>query len=89
MDDVALPSFRELNMFAFKLPVIAIYFNTSDYPNKYIARVFESLPTPIPKRYILIKDTLSEIETDIIENLNMILINRDSTDDPHIIECFI
>lgn len=46
----------------FRLPIIAVYFNTSDFPDKYIARIWD-LDTPT--RFAVIRDTLEGIHDTI------------------------
>lgn len=67
------------------VPIIAIYYNTSDFPGLYVARLFDiNKPTP----YMVKAQTMEEL----YERLplgNMVKIQRAPCDDPVIVETWI
>ncbi|MBQ8559070.1 MAG: hypothetical protein IJ439_03695 [Tyzzerella sp.] len=75
-------SIKELDLSGLKLPVIAIYDHPKDYPEYYVARVFD---TDRPTDTIILKDTLAAVQEDIRDNTNMIFFNRGADDDKCIV----
>lgn len=67
-----------------KVPMITIYFNPSDYPFQYVARLFN---VNIPTQYCVVADTYNEILEYIPENMHPI--TRSPSDDISIIETYI
>lgn len=66
------------------IPMVVLYENPSDFPGKFVARLwFLNRPTP----YAIIKDTLKELEEEIPHA--MIPLNTHFTDDPVIIQTYI
>jgi hypothetical protein len=71
-----------------RLPLICIYENPIDYPNKMVARLWEiSKGKRIPTGYISIGNTLEDVRKSIPSG--MVCIPRHEKDDPKIIECWI
>ena len=60
---IQVNSFTELDIRSIDCPIIAVYINPKDYPENVVARIF-SLDKPT--NIILIRKTLDEIRTDII-----------------------
>lgn len=85
--DVVLDSFIDFNFawYVSNLPVICVYYNTADYPGKYVARIFD---VTIPSHYIVIKNTLEEIRKAIPKN-RFKRFKRNDEDDPVIVESYI
>lgn len=77
-------SFKEIDLSSYKMPIITIYKNTSDFPNRFAARLFNFSE---PQSYIAIKDTLEDARNTI--PLNMVRLGRHDNDDPHIVEVWI
>lgn len=77
-----ITSVKELDTSNLKVPVIVVYEHPSDYPQYYVARVFD---TDKPTDTIMLKDRLSEIQDDIKENTDMIFFLRGAADDPCIV----
>ena len=85
--DVILDDFIDFN-FGWEvsyLPVICVYFNTVDYPGKYVARVFD---VTIASNFVVVKDTLDEIRKAIPKN-RFRRFARNDKDDPVIVESYI
>lgn len=67
-----------------KMPLIVVYNNPEDYPNKYVARVWDvNRPTVL----VAVADTLEEIREAIPQD--MYNIGRTPQDDPCIVEVWI
>lgn len=67
-----------------RLPMISIYNHPDDYPDKYVARVWDANE---PTRFITLADTLEEIRATIPPNMTRL--NRMQGDDPCIVEGYI
>lgn len=67
-----------------KLPLITIYDNASDYPNKFVARLFIM---DKPTRIVAIADTLEAIRSTIPEGLYRM--DKDKYDLPSIVETYL
>jgi hypothetical protein len=62
LDSKELKSFREIDLSQFDFPLITIYFSPDDFPDKYVARLFDmDKPTP----YYVWKWSLSMLEVEI------------------------
>ena len=67
-----------------EIPVISVFFNTEDYPGKFVARLFDrGAHTPL----ITTADTLEELREKIPSN--MVKMDRHPKDDPCIVEVWI
>ena len=85
--DILVDDFKDFN-FAWEvsnLPIICVYYNPSDYPGKYVARVFD---VTVASKYVVVKDTLEEIRKAIPKNRFKRFVRRDN-DDPVIVETYI
>ncbi|MDR1630064.1 MAG: hypothetical protein LBS36_07630 [Oscillospiraceae bacterium] len=67
-----------------KVPLICIYKHPKDYPDKYVARLWDR---NIPTQIMATSETLEGIREKIPEG--MVRLNRDATDDPVIVETWI
>ena len=66
-----------------RCPIIVIYDKPSDYPNYFVARLFNfSKPT----KMIILKDTLEELRETIPSS--MVWFERFNKDDEKIVECY-
>ena len=70
-----------------KLPIITIYKSPKDYEGKYVARLFDILPSAKPLKYIVIRNSLECIRECI--PLNMTNLGRFEKDDKCIVESYI
>ena len=67
-----------------KMPIIAIYQNSIEYPGKLAARIWTtSAEGPWPTNYVVIRDTLKELRESL--PANMIGFTRDPQDDPSLV----
>lgn len=69
----------------FSFPVITVYQNPADYPDKYVARLSDAHSGPTV--HMLLKDSLEEIREAIPKIFYRQ--DRDPLDDPRIIETWI
>lgn len=60
--DKQVQTFEQVDFRLMKMPVIAVFYNTSDYKGKYIARLFD---IENPMNIIVLKNTLEEIRAAI------------------------
>ena len=70
-------SMREVKFDVMRNPAIAVHEKSNDYPDKYVAEVFDMEELT---GEIMIKDTLEELQKDIEENTDMMFFPR-GTDD--------
>lgn len=84
--DIQLDTFKKLPLRKMvKVPIIAVYKNPTDYPDKYVARLWD-----IGKKatyYIVVRDSLDEIRSEI--PLNFQRIPPHINDDPVLIETWL
>ena len=64
------------------VPVIAVYKSPKDYPDKYVARLFD---LDMPTRFVFVADTYQEL-IDRIPVQQLTRMDRDVRDDPAIVE---
>lgn len=69
-----------------KFPIIVIYRHPEDYPDKYVARIFDITQ---PTDAVVIKDSLQELQKDISRNMSKTFLPRDEKDDPCIVGSWI
>jgi hypothetical protein len=85
--DILIENFDEI-ITGCNLPIICIYFNTRDYPDKYVARLFDILNgKPQASRYITLGYSLEVIRNTLPEYMTNL--NRNTMDDEKIVECWI
>ena len=71
-----------------KMPMITIYNKPTDYQKKYVARLFlVSSGIVEPKNYIVLADTLEELEAKM--PIDMTFIPRQEKDDPKIVGVYL
>ncbi|PGK52030.1 hypothetical protein CN918_30025 [Priestia megaterium] len=66
------------------MPLIAVFFNTADMPNKYIARIFDK---DKPTNIAVVKDSLEEMRSIIPAGLTCI--PRKEDDHPTVVEVWL
>lgn len=92
MNNIVIPDFSkiDLNQFASKtdMPLIAVYHNPTDYPNKHVARLWTTgRGGPRATLYIVIRDTLEDIRATI--PAGMVCFNRDPSDVLSLVETWL
>ena len=75
-------SIREVDFSGLKVPFVAVYGHPDDFPDKYVARIYE---LDRATDTIMVKETLEEIETDIKEHTAMTFIPRGTADVPSLV----
>lgn len=80
--DKRVDSIKEVNLNDYEMPMIVVYDHPKDYPDNYVARVFD---VGNPTNAVIVKDDVDEIQQDIRENTDMIFFPRDAKDAPHIV----
>lgn len=84
-NDIIINSFYDIDIYSnIVMPIITVCYNTTDYPSKYTARLFN---LDKPTNIITIADTLDEIRNKIPYTLNRLM--RDTNDDVVIVESYI
>lgn len=73
----------------FSLPIAVVYQNPDDYPDKYVIRIHESIPSPKATNFFSVHDKYEDCETELKAAGFLIKIPRDNSDDPCIIESWI
>ncbi len=67
-----------------QVPIICIYEHPSDYPDKFVARLYDLTH---PTRYVVLTDTLEEARKAVPGE--MFCFPRDQKDDPVIVESYL
>ncbi len=77
-----IESFKEVDWSGMEFPITAVYKHPSDYPQHYVARIFD---VDRPTDTFMLKNTLYEIEADISEYTRMDFIPRFAQDIPALV----
>jgi hypothetical protein len=73
-----------------ELSLWTVYDNPSDYPGKFVARLFTITKAgPKPTENIIICDTLEMIRTIMLTQMHLTLLTRFPDDDPKIVEVWL
>ncbi|MGE5438114.1 MAG: hypothetical protein ACM3O3_12950 [Syntrophothermus sp.] len=83
-EDVQVTNFNEVLDKCNKMPIITIYYNTTDYPKQYAARMFNISE---PTEYIAISESLDGIRNTIPNS--MVRLERCEYDDGCIVEVWV
>lgn len=86
--DRQLVSFRQADFSNMSLPMITIYDHPLDYPNAYVARVWEA-KTLTPTNVVVCKKNLEELRKDIQAAGFLVRIDGKVEADPVILETWI
>lgn len=71
-----------------KMPMITIYDKLTDYPKKYVARLFLVSKGIVENmKYIVLADTVAELEAKM--PIDMIFMPRQANDDPKIVGVYL
>ena len=73
---------QEVDFSGLKVPFVAVYGHPDDFPDKYVARIYE---LDRATDTIMVKETLEEIEMDIKEHTAMTFIPRGTADVPSLV----
>ena len=83
MADILLKNFYEINTKFFDIPIYVIYNKPKDYPNHYVARLYDLDKST---SYVVIDESLESLRRKIPQNLYKQ--NRDKYDDEVIVESY-
>lgn len=84
--DKIVDSVRKIDFGDCTMPMITVYSNPKDYPGKVVARVYD---VDKPTNAVIVKDSLKELEEDLLAYSNMIPIGRTPEDDKTVIGVWI
>ncbi|MGD9567541.1 MAG: hypothetical protein AB7V48_04365 [Sedimentibacter sp.] len=85
-NDIQLENFLYINLCTIeRVPIIVVYKNPLDYPNKYVARLWGIKNNAT--NMVVIKDSLEEIRKAIPKGMQRL--KATSKDDPVIVETYI
>ena len=84
--DIVMDSFLDVNLSQLcRVPIITVYKNTSDYPDKYVARLWDIHNRPT--KFVMLKDSVEGIRDNIPKI--MVRLERNTEDDPVIVETWL
>lgn len=86
MKDKRADSIAEVDLRDLRMPIIVVYKHPEDYPDKYVARIFDITR---PTDTVIVKDSLQELQRDISKGTVKGFIVRDEKDDPCIVGSWI
>lgn len=84
--DKIVNSISEVDMSGLRLPLIAVYEYPEDYPKSYVARIYD---IDVPTNTVMVKDSLEEIQLDIMDNCGKVFYRRGTDDVPSLIGVWI
>lgn len=84
--DIIVNSLQEVDFTGMKMPIITIYEKPIDYPDGYIARVFE---LEKPTNTLILKSSIEECRTDIKAAGFKICVPRNKDDVLSVVESWI
>lgn len=86
MQDRQVESAHNIDFSNLKFPMITVYKNPIDYPGMYVARVYDLQQ---PTNTIIAKQSLEELQSDILQNTGMLFIPRYKEDDPVVVGAWV
>lgn len=86
LENKVVESIREVDFTDMKMPMIVVYEKPLDFPDKYIARVFECEK---PTNVIIIRDSLQECRDDITVAGFLVCLERSDDDVLSVVETWI
>ncbi len=85
MSERLVSSMKSVDFSDMKLPVIVVYDHPADYPDSYVARVWEGKGN-VPTNTFIKRETLQEIRKDISSAGFWMCLAKNADDDPVIVE---
>ena len=76
--DKVAESFAEVDLGGIAIPIITVYRQPRDYPDKYVARVFD---LKAPTNLVVLRDDLKDLQEDIREHTDMVFCLPEKEDD--------
>lgn len=86
MADKQVESAYQIDFRGLRMPIIAVYHNTTDYPGTYVARVWD---VNIPTNVVMINQDLNKLQQDIRKHTAMVWLPRRPQDDTVLIGTWI
>lgn len=83
-----MESMRQVDFLDLRFPLIAVYKKPKDYPDAYVARVWEGARN-LPTNTLIKRETLQEIRKDIKAAGFTIRLTRTEGEDPVIVETWL
>lgn len=83
-----MESMRQVDFSNLRFPLIVVYKNPRDYPDFYVARIWDGARN-LPTDKLIMRETLQEIREDIKAIGFTIRLTRQPGDDPVIVETWI
>ena len=83
-----MESLRQVDFSDLSFPVITVYKNPKDYPDAYVARVWEGARN-LPRNTLIKRETLQEIRKDLRAAGFTIRLTRTEGEDPVIAETWL
>lgn len=89
--DLILEDFSSVDLSDIKLPIVVVYFDPKDYPDKYVARIWDASIINARTNIVLVEDDLDTIRREILASrpYNVTRFDRAESDDPKIVECYL
>ena len=84
--DRIVSTIQQIDIRNMKLPIIAVFEHPEDYPDKYVGRIFE---IDQPTEYVVIKDSLQELQDDIGKHFVGVFLTRAKKDVPSMVGCWV
>lgn len=81
-------SLSQYDLSGLTFPLVTLYYDPIDYPGKWVARVFETVPQPAPTDMVIVRDKREEIIQDINDAGFQIYLTRSQMDDPKVVGVF-
>jgi hypothetical protein len=75
---------EDINLGLYQVPIITVYKQPKDYPENYVARLFNLQQ---PTEYVMVKDSLEAIREGIPNRF--FRLGRFENDDPNIVEIYL
>lgn len=82
--DEEVDTFERFDMRTLKNPMVTVYYNTLDFPDTYVARLFNM---GAPTKFHIVRDSLDEIRKALPKGLTFL--GKSPSDDPVIVEVWL
>lgn len=84
--DKIVSTIQQIDIRNMKLPIIAVFEHPEDYPDKCVGRIFE---VDQPTEYVVIKDSIQELQYDIGKHFVGVFLTRAQKDVPSLVGCWV
>lgn len=83
--EIIVESINEVDMSGLSMPIIAVYKNPEDYPDKCVARIFDM---DAPTNVIILTDNVNQIQQEL-RKFGMHFLDREPGDIPALVGTYI